>query len=373
MLTAQQKESILSEFPQNLKLSYENVVHKKVSNFTFVSAIPQGKKSFAWFTYRNNEPICYLLELEKNKQIAEINIIHTSFQSSLASLPYGTILYGTLFHQKGQAFYTVEDICYYKGKNVSFNTWLQKLEIMKTIFTKNEIKQCAYNKRFTVFGLPVMQTDCEKLLNQLKQLPYKVYCLQYRNMDKNGVVSNLPMRFYSEALNDFLPGPSYTNTNTNTNTKTSVSQPTQNQFIPLNQQRQQTKIYPTKNITKREIVFKIKADIQNDIYHLYCTNGTDNEYYYDIASIPDYKTSLYMNRLFRNIKENENLDALEESDDEEEFENEKEDRYVFLDREYLMICSYHYKFKKWVPLRIVPETGKPIPVDYKELMVLEKK
>ena len=40
--------------------------------------------------------------------------------------------------------------------------------------------------------------------------------------------------------------------------------------------------------------------------------------YFDIAYIPDYKTSVFMNSLFRNIKENINLDYLEESDDEEE-------------------------------------------------------
>jgi hypothetical protein len=57
-----------------------------------------------------------------------------------------------------------------------------------------------------------------------------------------------------------------------------------------------------------------------------------------------------MNRLFRNIKENINLDKLEESDDEEEFENVKEGRFVNLDMIHNMVCTYNYKFKKWVPL-----------------------
>ena len=38
-----------------------------------------------------------------------------------------------------------------------------------------------------------------------------------------------------------------------------------------------------------------------------------------------------MNELFRNIKENSNLDLLEESDDEEEFENVNPDKYVYLE------------------------------------------
>ena len=58
-----------------------------------------------------------------------------------------------------------------------------------------------------------------------------------------------------------------------------------------------------------------------------------------------------MNRLFRKIKENENLDALEESDDEEEFENEKEDRFVYLEKELTMQCYWHSKFRRWCPCR----------------------
>ena len=59
-----------------------------------------------------------------------------------------------------------------------------------------------------------------------------------------------------------------------------------------------------------------------------------------------------MNKLFRNIKENNNLDALEESDDEAEFENDREDKFVFLDRAFKMVCQYNYKFKRWMPLSL---------------------
>ena len=70
-----------------------------------------------------------------------------------------------------------------------------------------------------------------------------------------------------------------------------------------------------------------------------------------------------MNKLFRNIKENDNLDFLEESDSEDEFENEKEDRFVYLDREFNMICSYNYKFKKWVPLKLADKDNKIISLE----------
>jgi hypothetical protein len=59
-----------------------------------------------------------------------------------------------------------------------------------------------------------------------------------------------------------------------------------------------------------------------------------------------------MNTLFRNIKENENLDALEESDDEAEFENTNEDKFVYLDRMFDIRCEYNAKFRKWVPVSL---------------------
>jgi DNA repair photolyase len=81
-------------------------------------------------------------------------------------------------------------------------------------------------------------------------------------------------------------------------------------------------------------------------------NEETKEIYYDTAFIPDFNTSVMMNKLFRKIKENDRLDALEESDDEEEFENENEDQFVYLDKTYNMICLYNHKFKKWYPIKI---------------------
>ena len=52
----------------------------------------------------------------------------------------------------------------------------------------------------------------------------------------------------------------------------------------------------------------------------------NNVVFFDYALIQDYKTSILMNKLFRNIKENDNLDLLIESDDEDEFEDVDEDK-----------------------------------------------
>ena len=93
----------------------------------------------------------------------------------------------------------------------------------------------------------------------------------------------------------------------------------------------------------------------NDIYDLYVLNEKVYEKF-SIAFIPDYKTSVMMNSLFRNIKENINLDALEESDDEEEFENVSLDKFVDLDKKYVMKFLYLSKYKSWQPIEVVQQT-----------------
>ena len=60
-----------------------------------------------------------------------------------------------------------------------------------------------------------------------------------------------------------------------------------------------------------------------------------------------------MNGLFRNIKENVNLDLLEESDEEDEFENTHLDKFVNLDKTILMECVFLKRFQKWQPVKVI--------------------
>jgi hypothetical protein len=66
-----------------------------------------------------------------------------------------------------------------------------------------------------------------------------------------------------------------------------------------------------------------------------------------------------MNRLYRNITENERLDTMEESEDEDDFENTEPDKYVTLSKEYKMVCRFNKRFCKWVPVEVTP-TGNVI-------------
>ena len=68
-----------------------------------------------------------------------------------------------------------------------------------------------------------------------------------------------------------------------------------------------------------------------------------------------------MNALFRKIKENARLDTMEESDDDDEFENTDQDKFVSLKTEYKMVCRLNKKFCRWVPISIVCGTNGNAP------------
>jgi hypothetical protein len=105
----------------------------------------------------------------------------------------------------------------------------------------------------------------------------------------------------------------------------------------------------------KQTIFNVKPSLNSDIYNLYALDNIGNKVLHNIAYIASYKKSVYMNSLFRDIKENRNLDLLEESDDDEEFENNSPDRYVNLEKEIIMSCVYNNKFKKWEPIAEIDE------------------
>ena len=288
---------LLANFPR-IKLSYEKKIHKKVFPLDIVLTIPKGKKYFAWFCKFRNKPVCVLLELDNYKKgIKSINIFNACFDSKL-TINKGTILYGTIFYHKKARCFNIENIFYNSGKNISNLNQYNKFQTINTIFN-NHIKQKIYTTSDIIFGLPLICDKKGKILNYLPTLPYDVYCVQHRSLFNE-----------KHFLNEII-------THKKNNT----------------------------------LIFLIKAEIDDDIYRLYYKNNNNNIEPYKTALIPTYETSRMMNSLFRNIKENHNLDAIEESDDDEDFENIDEDQYVDLNKSYKFQCVYKEKFDSWVPMK----------------------
>ena len=325
MLTHKDKENILSGFP-NVKLSYENITHKKVYNSDLILGIPQGKKYFVWFTFYNDKPICLLLELNsesnnRDKKICNIESVNSCFSESLC---YGTIFYGTKFYHMNNNFFSIEDIFLNKNNDCSRDNWFNKFKIISDIL-KKDVKQISYNNNFIIFGLPIISTSHKIFYENIHNINYKLSSIQYRNLNK---CNNYLIILYDIFLRD-----------ENINLE---------KTLQLKETKQQNiEKLEINKAPKQEKIFIVKPDIQNDVYHLYLEND-----YKGVAGVPDYKTSVMLNNLFRNIKENINLDTLEESDNEDEFENPNIDKFVYLERNYKMACNFNKKYKKWVPIKV---------------------
>jgi hypothetical protein len=317
--------------------------------------------------------LCLLLEFDEQqkKQIKNIKIMNCCFSKFLC---YGTIFYGTYFNYLNNPFFCIEDVFMYKGNFILDCNIITKINKICDIL-KNDIQQLSYNNYCLVFGLPVIFMQSNESSKIFETIKYKLSCIKYYN--KNNINSYFMILFDEYIKNNDvkLPEKIYKNENIHKIYNNKIENPkvekikTENPKIEKIENPKIEKIKTEK--TKQEInklkIFIIKPYIQNDIYYLY---SLENEYI-GIACIPDFKTSVFMNNLFRNIKENTNLDTLEESDDEDEFENEKEDKFVYLDREFNFVCSYNYKFKKWVPIKLADASLKTVL--QKDLPIMEKK
>jgi len=314
---------LLSEFPK-FELSYETIVHNKVHDSDIMCACPEGDKCFAWFTVFKDENVCFIFDADIKKKASDVKMVLavTSFNDALV-YGQGTILYGTVFKYNEVNCFCIQDIYYYKGSAITDYSYIKKLKLVRECLEK-ELCCNALTNKFTIFGLPIFNTNFGVLLQEIALLPYKVDQIQFRYFNSKKIV----------AVKYYKPNP---NNGYGSNNKSSLE----------------------KGNKIQKAVFRVSAQIQTDIYNLFVYKDGKEEFF-SIALIPDYNTSVLMNKLFRNIKENRNLDALEESDDEAEFENEKEDKYVFLDKAFKMNCQYNHKFKKWVPVSLAPRDSRVI-------------
>jgi hypothetical protein len=277
----------------------------------------------------------------------------------------------------------LEDVLFYKENDVSRLTEIEKFNIFQTVFNNKNFTlpftnaYANYNNNTSsnnVIGLPLINKDITELTKQIELLPYKVDVILCKNFNDNNeksekikYIKNTETQINKESFtnveNDEKPykvnisdiinkvpskkPPSYVESKTSYNS----NKPTYNTAKPS--------YNSTKPSYNKEHVFIVKPNIQNDIYNLYMlTHDSKTEKFYDTAYIPNYTTSVMMNKLFRNIKENDNLDRLEESDDEDEFENENIDKFVYLEKTHAMICKYNYKFKKWYPVSLANKEAK---------------
>jgi hypothetical protein len=143
---------------------------------------------------------------------------------------------------------------------------------------------------FIVFCVPLFSSNYQTLLKKTTEINYNIYCIEI----KRGIKYNY--------------------------------------FINKNK------------FNKIKKSFLVKPDRQVDIYRLY-----DNNKFSGYLNIPDIKSSVYLNSIFRNIKENKDVDLIEESDDEFEDTNLFEKRGYITNNDVHIPCIYNDKLKVWYP------------------------
>jgi hypothetical protein len=327
------------------ELSYETITHKKVSDIYDIGlAVPQSKKYILWFTFYEDRNVCILMELNKEKRIVRIQIPEFDFPHEFS---FGTLFYGSYIHDmKNDSLTTfiIEDVLWYRGISLQKSLCNERLAFIHQFFQRFGSQQ---NRTFQIHLAHFFKV-CEITETDISKIPYDVHHLQYRAFSATAPYVNLPRPSPIQVL--------YTS-------------PAQlPKVIPISKS-EEILIRPPPyrmNVTKAQYrypaIFQVVADTAFDIYHLYAFGKGNTRVYYNTAYIPNYKTSVFMNSLFRNIKENRNLDFIEESDDEEEFQNKEPSKWVDLEKMISMECVYLPKFRRWVPIHVASRNSKIIHI-----------
>ena len=247
--------------------------------------IPRGKKVALWYTYFRDTPVSILVDLDWKSKPTDFTLVLSSFHQNLA---YGTILSGILFEERGKQMFCCTHVNMLCGQ-LKFRSLSVQTESLHTIM-HSMIRLDTYLPGIIVC-VPKMVFNSEHIDDAVQKSQIPIHCIRVCNSTTNQIVGT-----YRQSINH----------------------------------------------SARAIVL-VKPEVEEDIYSLWSNRMIG------YAIVPDYKTSVLLNSIFRDVKENDNLDLLEESDSEEEFENTKEDRFIKYKDGFTMRVEYIPRFNGWKP------------------------
>jgi hypothetical protein len=363
---ANNNESMQSRLHDVCHIFYENHVHKKFLADVY-AVIPKGKKCVIWFT--------------NNRQVWMFQIAKRPFQQPLQQTPQhqphqprpsqpvafdsvrmlsvsctdeawfrgtGTILYGT--HLVDKKRFSVENVHYLCGRQQENDGSMNRFIHFFESFQKSNMASAMPFQ----FFMPIMHASFADAFNDATRIKsYEVYSIQHRLLKRDCTeYKNLLFHLaqpetqtqqqQQQPHHQQQPQQQQQPTNTTTNTKLPFFPKQAHASVPVKKPQLRT--------------FYVRADIQNDIYYVLHALDEPISQNTMIAHIPNYKTSVMMNSIFRNIKENQNLDALEESDDEDEIAEtnnpKKCSSLVDLSKCVKMECTFNARFKRWHPVGV---------------------
>ena len=317
-LSLHQKNTIITNF-QKLKLSYD-YAHNKVSVISksymkstnkLYYLIPKGAKYYVWFTCIEDKKVCVFINSYFPKRNVFVYPVNFNKYLSINTVMYGTLHFLKSTNQSGNKVFSVEDILMYRGYDLRTQSEQYRLSSLLSLLDNdlpsNTNTESKSNIKFSPCQLSLSYD--ELLQNYYEgKYSYVAYSIQTRH-----------------AMNPYV-----------------FNRKNDSRVLALD-------AHPasSSSVSKYDTMV-VSADMKRDIYHLH-----KGDVYIGIADVPDFKTSVMMNKLFRFIKENDNLDALEESDDEEEFQDISEDKFLKKDTTYRMECMFNHKTKRYRPISVI--------------------
>ena len=298
----------------DISAKYYNFLNKKnincIKKTKFLFTLNTfGKKHLLFLTKIGEKKYCIFIN-KKNQ-----NMIMSRFRFT-EDLFEGTLFDGEFIKKEnGEWSFLISDLVYSHGINLITKNFLERREILDDILknkyqSDNTISVCdIINKEY--YNCKYMNSIVE---NHMKKLNYKCSGLIFKNL----------YNFSDNYLYIFLECRSDNIILNNKNENKSIKKISNN------------------NVTN-EIVFMIKTTSLPDVYELYCKDINNNLTKHSYAGVPNLKVSKLLRKVFKNKKIN--------YDDEYSSESEIEDLEECDDKK--MICSYHLKFKKWVPKKVV--------------------
>jgi len=320
-------QALLSRLPK-IEPCYEKTDTSVPENYTLRVSISVGKKYYIRLHYDESGDAAFFMELNKEKKVSVVVRHGSSDDTNMLPFSKGTAMYGTMYeHPSGRPVFLIEDLYYYCGLCVAKESFARKLRRMAHIVEK-------IGSVFpTWIRLPQITMAAA---DTTIQSGYTEHHCQYRMTDTLAPYVNI-------VKDDGIVVPELT----------ACERPLQCDF--------------SRPQFKQATVFLVKVATQFDIYNLYCIDGntkTKREVFCGVAGIQTYKTSVLLNTLFRKIRANQNLDAIEESDDEETFEDMRDTKWIVNPENVVkMVCEFNAKMRKWIPVRVADETARVVYAD----------
>lgn len=288
-LQKQPLRDLVNELP-SFSLESTTKSESRVFGYDSCHAIPKGKNALGWWHVSQSGPTCHVLCIDSRSGGISYGYQYISSFDDVVSA--GTIVSGTLFTVKGRAFFAMTDVYQFAGSMLSDIGYSKRATYIEVV--GRHLNPTHYNEQCITFGQPVLAASYKELSTKIRDLPYDVGSILYRHKD-------------------WGPG----------------------KIRPFTVQRKD-------DGRTTECTFAVTPHIAQDVYELRSGDGKVTRW----ACVQSLGESITLNKAFRKIRENSDVDLGEISPDEDEFEDIDPAKYVKRST-ILMTGRYDSKFRKW--------------------------